>query len=924
MTGTGYSVGSPSSATITTNLSISIEAGDDSDLDVAYTRSESPHYYQFELHRSTSRFGTYSLVRTVSDSISPADFDNQTKDHWYKARGRNCATSARTACGDWSAWSNSIDIPPDPTIDLYGLVTSMTEGDNDSFTVSASNLVSTHSYTIRVETNNSDVGFNSSCSDRQEEVTVPSGRTSYSTTFTLYGCDTSGGTVTATLRRGTTSVDTDSQYVGVTAPSIEIRNLATTLQEGQSDSFLVWASNLNTSHLYTFQVETDNSDIGFNATCSIRSRTQSVPSSSTSESAGFTLHACDASGGRATATLLRGGTTVDTDYQDVIVPSPAVFQFTPSPLALGGTSNVWTIPTGVTSVYVDVDFSEGIYKDEDAGDINVNRVNSFGTVLSTLAVDNEDDSRTWTGAADGSLIRIDVDNDAFDVSLALVTLTFHSGSDTTGPEIARATVQKESRPYAPTNGSASVDETNGSVTLSWGPGAARLGSNPDHYEVVIPDATNPSTPLYSNLNVDDSTTPTTLTISNARALGLEGSHTAEVRHCNAAGGCSLPLNITFMVTQSIALLGVGASLEVDASDQFSVSVRRLNPSHNYLIRVVYTTSHIAEDSGCLGGSTNTIRNFSGSTTFYLSTFNVYGCSAGTSTITANLHRVISGVEQVSSLATAVAPVSVITPNPPAAPTDLTGGVGDRGISLSWPAPSGTVTGYKVQRRVDTIGTSFSTITTLNGKDSTTHTDGDAALVEGTSYLYRVIAFNSGGDSQPSDDVTVSFKIITSEWNVLDYRYVLIDWLLPSNQRTTGHQFRFGILRTGGADAGFQIYPATATNARKCNWSSPPSDYTSWSNLGTAFYVVRCKLGTGNGHIELQRIPDSGSSRPITSILTIGPVKQSWHRADHQVGYLVDSPFMDGAKPGHLPAAYTWERGECSGPNGTQSNLGHRR
>ena len=246
-----------------------------------------------------------------------------------------------------------------------------------------------------------------------------------------------------------------------------------------------------------------------------------------------------------TATLLRGGTTVDTDYQDVTVSSPAAFRFTPSPLALGGTSNVWTTPTGVTGVYVDVDFSEGIYKDSDAGDINVNRVNSSGTVLSTLAVDNENDSGTLTGAADGSLIRIDVDNDAFDVSLALVTLTFHSGSDTTGPEIARATVQKESRPYAPTNGSGSVDATNGSVTLSWGPGAARLGSNPDHYEVVIPDTSNPSTPLYSNLNVYDSANPTTLTISNARALGLAGSHTADVRHCNAAGGCSSPLNITF-------------------------------------------------------------------------------------------------------------------------------------------------------------------------------------------------------------------------------------------------------------------------------------------------------------------------------------------------------------------------------------------
>ena len=167
----------------------------------------------------------------------------------------------------------------------FGLVTSMTKGANDSFTVSAWNLVATHSYTIRVESNNSDVGFNSSCSDLQEDVTVSSGRTSHSTTFTLYGCDTSGGTVTATLRRGTTSVDTYSQYVGVTAPSIEIQNLATTMREGQSDSFLVWASNLSTSHRYTIQVETDNSDIGFNATCSIRSRTQSVPSSSTSESA---------------------------------------------------------------------------------------------------------------------------------------------------------------------------------------------------------------------------------------------------------------------------------------------------------------------------------------------------------------------------------------------------------------------------------------------------------------------------------------------------------------------------------------------------------------------------------------------------------------------------------------------------------------
>ena len=91
----------------------------------------------------------------------------------------------------------------------------MEEGQNDSFTVSASDLVSSHSYTVRITTDNSDIGFNSSCSNRQEDATVQSGNTSYSGTFRLYGCDTADGTVTATLRRGTTTVDTDTQSVSI-------------------------------------------------------------------------------------------------------------------------------------------------------------------------------------------------------------------------------------------------------------------------------------------------------------------------------------------------------------------------------------------------------------------------------------------------------------------------------------------------------------------------------------------------------------------------------------------------------------------------------------------------------------------------------------------------------------------------------------
>lgn len=39
-----------------------------------------------------------------------------------------------------------------------------------------------------------------------------------------------------------------------------------------------------------------------------------------------------------------------------LLPSDA-FNFSPSPLVLGGMSDVWTVPEGVSSVYLNVDFS---------------------------------------------------------------------------------------------------------------------------------------------------------------------------------------------------------------------------------------------------------------------------------------------------------------------------------------------------------------------------------------------------------------------------------------------------------------------------------------------------------------------------------------------------------------------------------------
>ena len=107
---------------------------------------------------------------------------------------------------------------PAPAIAISGLDASVEAGQSDAFTVSASNLATTTSYTIRVTTDDPDIGFDSTCADRQEDATVPAASTSHDAAFTLRACSATGGTVTATLMQGTTAVATTTQDVTVTAP----------------------------------------------------------------------------------------------------------------------------------------------------------------------------------------------------------------------------------------------------------------------------------------------------------------------------------------------------------------------------------------------------------------------------------------------------------------------------------------------------------------------------------------------------------------------------------------------------------------------------------------------------------------------------------------------------------------------------------
>ena len=95
-----------------------------------------------------------------------------------------------------------------PSIAFSGLEDMLNVGFSDDFTVIASNLDSSKTYTIRLTTDNTNIGFIDDCTDQQEDPAVPSSITSHTTsTITLYGCATTGGTVTATLSSGGNSSD---------------------------------------------------------------------------------------------------------------------------------------------------------------------------------------------------------------------------------------------------------------------------------------------------------------------------------------------------------------------------------------------------------------------------------------------------------------------------------------------------------------------------------------------------------------------------------------------------------------------------------------------------------------------------------------------------------------------------------------------
>jgi hypothetical protein len=101
-------------------------------------------------------------------------------------------------------------------------------------------------------------------------------------------------------------------------------------------------------------------------------------------------------------------------------------------------------------------------------------------------------------------------------------------------------------------------------------------------------------------------------------------------------------------------------------------------------------------------------------------------------------------------------VDVTVPPAPAAPSNLTATLGNS-VHLAWTDNATNESGFTIERAVVTNGVT-GTFAAIDGVGTDVTTYIDTSDVAGTTYAYRVYAFNAGGNSQPSNEVTIAVPL----------------------------------------------------------------------------------------------------------------------------------------------------------------------
>ena len=385
-------------------------------------------------------------------------------------------------------------------------------------------------------------------------------------------------------------------------------------------------------------------------------------------------------------------------------------------------------------------------------------------------------------------------------------------------------------PDAPGNLAATAGDTE--VTLTW-----TLPTNASVLDKVqvryAPGTSVPSTTAWTDiLNSASAITHTVTGLTNSQQYAFQ------VRAVNGAGESAASNTATATPVLSVPTFGTATIADQTYTEGVAITNLVLPAASGGNGTLTYTLDGTLPTGLSLDETTRTI---SGTPTALQTTAVTYTWTVADSDSN-------TGDSDKVSLTFTI----TVVPPVPGVPGNLTAAAGDKKVTLTWTAASGTVAGYEYRQK-EGSGDYGSWTPIANSASLTSYTVG--SLTNGTAYTFQVRAVNAGGESRASNAATATPDLVPDAPGNLQAavgdKEVTLTWVLPTNV---------------GAISNMQVRHAEGT--------SVPST-VGWTNLG-ASAITHTVTGLTNGtgytfEVRATNSVGSGAAARVAATPDVVPV-----------------------------------------------------